>query len=179
MDVKTAIETADSEALRRLLGEDLSRADQLIRWGDPNICLTHPLHYISDLIFQRTLSKDSVILLVDVLIEAGADVDFQTVRDDGKKSDTPLIGAASLGAEEVGVRLIEAGARRELRGLFGETALHWAAMLGEDRLTAKLIEGVHPDLLTLKDEKYHSPPLGWAIHGWPTRRQETMDVSAG
>jgi hypothetical protein len=51
-------------------------------------------------------------------------------------------------------------------------ALHWAAMLGEDRLTARLIEDLEPDLLNLKDEKFKSPPLGWAVHGWsnPTAR---------
>jgi len=74
-----------------------------------------------------------------------------------------LIGAASLGGEDVGLRLLDAGARPELRGLFGETALHWAALLGEDRLVARLIPGSD---LNLKDEKYNSPPLGWAIHGW-------------
>jgi ankyrin repeat protein len=47
--------------------------------------------------------------------------------------------------------------------MFGETALHWAALLGEDRLAERLIAGAD---LNLKDEKYHSPPLGWAIHGW-------------
>src|SRR5262249_34962001 len=86
-------------------------------------------------------------------------------RDDGKKGDTPLIGAASLGAEDGGIRLLDAGAKPELRGLFGETALHWAAMLGEDRLTARLLEKLAKDLLNLKDEKYKSSPLGWAIHG--------------
>jgi hypothetical protein len=49
-----------------------------------------------------------------------------------------------------------------LRGLFGETALHWAAFLGEERLAERLIQGSD---LNLKDEKYHSSPLGWAIHG--------------
>jgi hypothetical protein len=62
-----------------------------------------------------------------------------------------------------GLRLLDAGARPELRGLFGETALHWSALLGEDRLSARLIEGSDVDL---KDEKYGSPPLGWAIQGW-------------
>jgi ankyrin repeat protein len=46
--------------------------------------------------------------------------------------------------------LLDAGAKPELRGLFGETALHWAALLGDDRLTARLIPGSDPDL---KDEK--------------------------
>ena len=68
-----------------------------------------------------------------------------------------------MGAEDVGLRLLDAGAKPELRGLFGETALHWAALLGEDRLAERLIAGSD---VNLKDEKYHSPPLGWAIHGW-------------
>ena len=94
-----------------------------------------------------------------MLIQAVADVDFQR---DGE-GDTPLIGAASLGAEEVGLRLLDAGAKPGLRGLFGETALHWAALLGEDRLARRLIASVHPNL---KDKKYKSSSLGWAVHGW-------------
>jgi uncharacterized protein len=156
MDVKAAIDTGDSAALRRLLSEDSSRADELIRWGK---CLTHPLHYISDMLFSGTLQKGKELPLLEALIQAGANLNFN--KD--SKSETPLIGAASLGAEEVGLGLLDAGARTELRGLFGETALHWAALLGEDRLVARLIPGSD---LNLKDEKYRSPPLGWAIHGW-------------
>jgi hypothetical protein len=166
MDVKAAIRNGNADALRRLLREQPSRANELIRWGDEKICFTHPLHYVSDVLFEGKLSRGAEIPLVDALIEAGADLNFQRDREDGKKSDTPLIGAASLGAEDAGIRLLDAGARPELRGLFGETALHWAAMLGEDRLTARLIESLHVDLLNLKDEKYKSPPLGWAVHGW-------------
>jgi len=84
-----------------------------------------------------------------VLIDAGADLDYQRSREDGKRSDTPLIGAASLGAEDVGLRLLAAGAKPDIRGLFGETALHWAAMLGEDRLVAELIRGSN---VNLRDE---------------------------
>ena len=156
MDVKAAIDSGDAAALRRLLSEDPSRADELIRWGK---CLTHPLHYISDMLFAGTLQKGKELALVETLIQAGAHLNF---NKDGK-SETPLIGAASLGAEDVGLRLLDAGARPESHGLFGETALHWAALLGEDRLVARLIPGSDLDL---KDEKYHSPPLGWAIHGW-------------
>jgi uncharacterized protein len=162
MDVKEAIRTGDAEALRRLLSEDASRANALIRWGKNGGILTHPLHYISDMLFAGTLRKGKELPLIEVLIQAGADLNFQSDREDGKKSDTPLIGAASLGAEDAGLALVDAGARPELRGLFGETALHWAALLGEDRLAAALIGGSDVDL---KDEKYNSPPLGWAIHG--------------
>src|SRR5713101_2721323 len=159
MDVKTAIRSGDADALQQLLHEDSSRANALVHWGK---CRTHQLHYVSDMLFEGTLQKGKELLLVEELIRAGADLNFQRDGENGK-SDTPLIGAASLGAEEVGLRLLDAGARPELRGLFGETALHWAALLGEDRLAARLIKGSD---LNLKDEKYKSPPLGWAIHGW-------------
>ena len=59
--------------------------------------------------------------------------------------------------------LLAAGAKPDLHGLFGETALHWAALLGEDRLVAELLRGSN---VNLRDEKYNSPRLGWAIHGW-------------
>jgi hypothetical protein len=111
------------------------------------------------MLFEGTLQKGKELPLVEALLEAGADVDFRV----DEKRDTPLIGAASLGAEDVGIRLLDARARPELRGRSGETALHWAALLGEDRLAARLIEGTD---VNLKDEEYKSPPLGWAIHGW-------------
>ena len=164
MDVKTALLNGDVDALRRLLSEDSSRADELISWGTNHCVHTHPLHYVSDLLFEGKLSKGQELPLIDALIEAGANLDFQR----NGQGDTPLIGAASLGAEEVGLRLLDAGAKSNLRGLFGETALHWAALLGEERLAERLIAGADLNLkdLNLKDEKYHSPPLGWAIHGW-------------
>ena len=159
MDVRTAIQNGDAPALRQILSEDSSRANELIKWGNENRCLTHPLHFISDMLFNGTLQKSMELALVDELIEAGADLNF---NKDGQ-GETALIGAASLGAEDVGLRLLEAGARPEIRGLFGETALHWAALLGEDRLAARLMQGSD---VNLKDEKYNSPPLGWAVHGW-------------
>jgi hypothetical protein len=158
MNVKNAIRTGDAEALRRLLLEDPSEANALIRWGDNDCILTHPLHYISDMLFEGTLQQGKEVPLVDALIDAAADLDFQR----NGKGDTPLIGAASLGAEDVGLKLLDAGARPDLRGLFGETALHWAALLGEDRLAARLIASAD---LNIKDDRYKSPPLGWAIHG--------------
>ena len=159
MDVKTAIETGDAAALRRLLADVPARADELIRWGKDCRIATHPLHYFSDMRFEGRLQSGKELPLMEALIQAGADVDFQR----NGEGDTPLIGAASLGAEEVGLRLLNAGAKPGLRGLFGETALHWAALLGEDRLAERLIENVDPNL---KDKKYKSSSLGWAVHGW-------------
>jgi uncharacterized protein len=158
-DVKTAIQNGDAAALRRCLALDRSRANALIHWGSNNCVLTHPLHYVSDMLFTGLLQKGKELALVDVLLEAGAFVDF---RKEGKR-ETPLIGAASLGAEDVGLRLLDAGAKPELCGEWGETALHWAALLGEERLARSLIARTD---LTLKDEEYNSSPLGWAVHGW-------------
>ena len=159
MDVKTAIETGDAAALRRLLADVPARADELIRWGKDCRIATHPLHYVSDMRFEGKLQSGKELPLMEALIQAGANVDFQR----NGEGDTPLIGAASLGAEEVGLRLLNAGAKPGLRGLFGETALHWAALLGEDRLAGRLIESVDPNL---KDKKYKSSSLGSAVHGW-------------
>ena len=136
-DVKTAIEAGDATALRRILAEVPVRANELIRWGRDCRIATHPLHYVSDMLCNGVLPKGKELGLVEVLIQAGADLNFQK---EGK--DTPLIGAASLGAEEVGLKLLDAGARPELRGGFGETALHWAALLGEDRLAGRPSAGV-------------------------------------
>src|SRR5689334_16396331 len=103
-----------------------------------------PLHL--RLVFEGILEENRALPLLEALIQAGANLDFQR---DGK-GDTPLIGAASLGAEEVALKLLDAGARPELRGLSGETALHWAALLGEDRLAERLIRNAD---LNLKDEE--------------------------
>jgi ankyrin repeat protein len=114
MDMKTALLNGDVDALRQLLSEDSSRADELIRWGTNHRVHTHPLHYVSDLLFEGKLSKGLELPLIDALIEAGSNLDFQR---DGR-GDTPLIGAASLGAEEVGLRLLDAGAKSDLRGRY-------------------------------------------------------------
>jgi len=155
---ENAIETGDVSALRRALTEVPVRANELIRWGKDCRIATHPLHYVSDMLFNGVLQKGTELELVEVLIRSGAALNFQ---NEGR--DTPLIGAASLGAEEVGLSLMDAGARPELRGGFGETALHWAAQLGEEQLARRLIPGTD---LNLKEEKYKSTPLGWAVHGW-------------
>jgi uncharacterized protein len=158
MDIKTAIRQGDAAALRLLLAEDASRANALIRWGGDKRILTHPLHYVCDMLFQGKLKRGAELPLIDALIHAGADLDFQR----NAKGDTPLIGAASLAAEDVGLRLIDAGANPKPLGIFREIALHWAALLGEDRLAQRLIPISD---IELKDAKYLSPPLGWAIHG--------------
>lgn len=160
VDIKAAIESGEAEGLRLLLSANPACADQAIEWGERGKNRAHPLHYVCDMIFEGTLSETGGLALVELLLDAGADVDFQV----NEKSDSPLIGAASLHAEGVGSRLVAAGARVELTGFFGETALHWAAHEGLERLVGVLIEAGAP--LDVHDTNWKGLPLDWALHGW-------------
>lgn len=152
MSLKEAIEAGDVQAV-----SGSGAVNELIVWGKQNELKTHPLHYVSDLVMAGRLGPGLAVQLIDALIVAGADVNYQA--DNG---ETALIGAASLNAEEVGLRLIEAGARIDLRGGFEETALHWAAFCGLEKLVAELLRrGGDRDL---KDARYDATPLGWASH---------------
>lgn len=158
VSVKDAIESGDAASLRDLLAEDPARANAPIVWGKRSEISTHPLHYVSDMLFGGTLERGKETQLIAALLDAGADCNFQA-----PKGETALIGAASLAAEDVGLQLLDAGARHDLKGAFGETALHWAAHLGLQRLVARLIE--EGSDLNLKDRRYNATPAGWAIHG--------------
>lgn len=158
MDVKSAINTGDVDALRRLLAEESTRANEPILWGKNLEIRTHPLHYVSDMLFGGLLHRGSESPLIEVLLEAGADPNYQAPN-----GETPLIGAASLHAEEVGLQLLDAGAQPNAKGVFNETALHWAAHTGLRRLVERLLnKGAD---VNLRDDRYNSTPLGWAIHG--------------
>lgn len=163
MNVKEAIDIGDSLALGRILTEDGTRADALILWGQGDKNQTHPLHYVSDKFSDKTLTNAQALALIEVLLDAGANV-----NDRSEKRETPLIGAASLSAEDVGLRLVDAGADANFRGSFAnETALHWAAHEGLDRLVTRLLEaGADP---TLEDNRWNATPLGWAEHGRANR----------
>jgi len=160
MDVRTALRSGAAQALRGILSADPAQANALLSYGENCQKLTHhPLHYVSDLVFHGVLPKGREMRLVEALIEAGSDVDFGK----GDRHETNLIGAASLGTEEVGLRLLDAGADPHARGNGGETALHWAAFFGELQLVRRLIDGAD---LELEDDQYHSTPLGWAVEGF-------------
>ncbi|MSO21554.1 MAG: ankyrin repeat domain-containing protein [Acidobacteria bacterium] len=158
MDIKPAIQRGDATGLRELLAADPARANHLIEWGAQAGIHAHPLHYVSDMLLAGTLEPGTEMPLIEALLEAGADVNPQA-----SNGETPLIGAASLGAESVGLRLLEAGAHPDGEGLFGATPLHWAACLGLTRLVARLIEKGAD--VNRKDTTHNSSPVGWALHG--------------
>ena len=65
-----------------------------------------PLHFVGDAVFRGLASQDAALAMADVLLEAGVDPD----RAYARSGDTFLISAASLGAQAVGLRLVERGA---------------------------------------------------------------------
>lgn len=158
LDIKSAIETGDTGSLRALLAEDPSRANAPIEWGNNYEIRTHPLHYVSDMLFGGVLKDGDGTDLIEALLEAGAACNHQAPN-----GETALIGAASLAAEEVGLRLLDAGALPNLKGAFRETALHWAAYMGLRRLCLGLVEKGAD--VNVRDARYEASPLGWAIHG--------------
>ena len=110
------------------------------------------------MLFAGTLERGKETPLIAALLAAGADCNHQA-----SNGETPLIGAASLAAETVGLQLLAAGALPDLKGAFQETALHWAAYVGLHRLVKALVEKGAD--VNVKDTRYHSTPVGWAIHG--------------
>lgn len=154
--VRQAIEAGDVTALRSLLAEDPSRANELVEWGECGEIRTHPIHFICDKLFDSTLPANSGGPLAKLLIAAGADPDF---------CNGDLLNAAtSLGAADVGEVLLDAGARVDLRGNFGETPLHWAANIGSSRMVRRLLD--HGAPVDIRDTKWSATPVGWALHGW-------------
>ena len=169
-DIKTAIDNGDASALRQALVQDPALVDTSIIWGEGGKNHTHPLHYVSDKVFDRTLTAPVALALVDVLLEAGANVNGHP-----SNGETPLLGAASLDAEDVGLRLLDAGADFTRTGSFAkETALHWAAHQGLDRLVARLLDaGADPNL---RDSRWNGTPIDWAEHG---RKGRSVDDARG
>jgi ankyrin repeat protein len=156
MTIQTAIDSGDVEELNRALASFPGSANELIRWGPGGKNVTHPLHYVSDKVFEKAISERVALRLVDALLKAGSDVNH-------KQNETALHAAASLGTEDIGLRLIDAGAHPDVLGSFGETPLHWAAHQGQARLVARLLAaGAKTDI---EDTRYRATPLGWARHG--------------
>jgi hypothetical protein len=85
MDVRTAIRNGDADALRHLLAQEPAQANALIFWGNNDCLRTHPLHYISDVLFNRVLQKGNELPLIDALLEAGAIVDFRKAEGQGTR----------------------------------------------------------------------------------------------
>ncbi len=158
--IRIAIEAADVDALRRLVAADRALADTDVVWGDGGKNAVPPLHFVCDAVFRKLATQDQALAMANVLLDVGVDPE----RVYAKSGDTFLIAAASLGAEDVGLRLVDCGVDVTGRGLFKATALHWTATMGLDRL-ARALANVGAEL-EVADTHFNCTPLQWGLHAW-------------
>ena len=151
----------DYEKIREGLSSNAALANEGIALNDN--CSSkkgHPLHRICDAVFAKKITDDEAIEIAKIFLQSGANIDgYKSLGD----NNTPLIAAASLHAENLGIFYIGQGA-----DIFyaspndGATALHWAAYCGRDKLVSKLIEkGANLDQ---HDTMFDGTPVDWAVH---------------
>lgn len=160
-EIKKLIETLDYEGLRRLLSANPALANKGIAFDEKNPAEAHPLHRICDGVFRGIYSDEQATELARIFLEHGAHIDGLNLV---QKKDTPLIAAASLHAEKVGMLYTDRGANLHHPGCHGGTALHWAAWTGRENLVRKLIAAgadIHKKCID-----FGGTPLLWAVHGY-------------
>ncbi len=174
--VRQAIHSGAAEELRRLLREDPALTHADVGYGDGSSNTAPPLHLVCDAVFRKLISEEQALALTDVLLDAKVDLEHRFA----KSGDSYLISAASLGVETVGIRMVEQGADVSRVGLFGATALHWAAFMGLDRMAHALLAAGSD--LELRDQEHQSTPLEWALHAWENgtngRRERLPEVAS-
>jgi hypothetical protein len=157
-DFRSILQSGDAENLRLALRAEPARANATIRWYLDQWNESDPLHFVCDCVGHGMLTNGREGEVATVLIEHGADIEGTGGRE------SPLIAAASLGAERVAKVLNEAGADPERTGLFGARALHWAAWTGEAGIVAQLLaRQVEVDP---RCTEFGATPLFWAVHGY-------------
>lgn len=159
--MKELIINKDYEGIKKALSQNPTLANEGIPFDDKNPVKAHPLHRICDGVFAHAYTDKEAVEMARIFLAYGANVDGYTLTE---KIDTPLIAAASLCAEEVGILYIENGASIHHAGCHGGTALHWAAWVGRDKLVERLIRGkadIHKRCIDFK-----GTPLLWAVHGF-------------
>lgn len=159
--VKKLIENRDYSGLKQLLSDYPNLANKGITIPFDLICRAkaHPLHRICDAVFAGKITDSDAVELAKVFLENGANID----GDKNKHEGTPLLAAASLHAEQVGIFYIDNGA--DVYYTYksdGASALHWAAFCGRDKLVESLISA-NAEIDEL-DTTHKSTPVGWAIH---------------
>jgi ankyrin repeat protein len=157
-DFRLLIERGDVAGLRDALQSEPELANRPIQWflNQPNE--GDPLHYVSDAFFNGWLTNGTEGEIAEVLLAHGAAI------DGGESKESPLIAAASLGAEKVSRVLIEAGAALEKTSVFGSRALHWAAWMGASSTVELLI--AHHAEIEARCTEFGGTPLFWAVHGY-------------
>ena len=166
-EFRRLIEHGDVEGARRALERNPSLANETIRWHLNQDNESDPLHYVSDCVGQGWLTNGNEGEIAKLLLAHGAAID----GNDGRES--PLIAAASLGAEKVATVLIDAGANLEATSIYDARALHWAAWVGMSKTVEQLIS--RGAALEEKDSEFGATPLFWAVHGYGPAGPEKKD----
>lgn len=156
--VKKLIEQKDTDGLRKKLADNPNLANEgiTIPYDFFSRIKAHPLHRICDAVFAQKMTDKEAIILAKIFLEYGADIN-------GYNDGSPLLAAASLHAEQLGIFYIDNGADINITDKNDNaSSLHWAAFCGRDKLVDKLIKS--NAALDEPDKTYQSTPLGWAIH---------------
>lgn len=169
--VKKFVEDKDYDKLDQLLGGNPNLANEGITIPYDFFCRTkaHPLHRICDGVSAGKMTDDEAVRLAKIFLDNGSDIN----GDKKKGGGTPLLAAASLRAEQVGIFYIEHGA--DVHYTYkndGASALHWAAFCGLDKLVDRLI-AAHA-AMDEPDREYSSTPLGWTLHALMTNDQSAI-----
>jgi uncharacterized protein len=159
--IKKLIETKNHEAIRVLLSNNPNLVNEGISYDELNTAKAHPLHRICDAVFSKKITDEEAIDIAKIFLDYGANINGGKIEG-GK--DTPLIAAASLHAEQLGIFYIENGADIHSAGSNGASALHWAAYCGKHKLLERLI--YEKAEIDLRDSSFNATPLGWAIHAF-------------
>jgi uncharacterized protein len=157
-EFRKLVETGDVDGLRSALAAEPEFARRTIRWYLNQWNESDPLHYVSDCVGNGWLTNGREGEIAAALLAAGAALEGSGGRE------SPLIAAASLGAQKVAQVLIEAGADVERSAVFGARALHWAAWTGEAGIVRLLLTR-KPDI-EARCAEFGATPLFWAVHGY-------------
>lgn len=157
MTLAPILDDGDLDALAAALAAEPALANAPVVEGDH---APHPIHALCDRVFDRRMSEGPALPMVQALIKAGADLDHVHAAN----GEGLVTSAISLSCPEIADTLLDAGAPSAKTGLFGATALHWAAVMGMPDLTGRLIAAGGD--VVLRDAEFDSTPLGWAMEGW-------------
>jgi ankyrin repeat protein len=167
--MKNLIDAKDYEGIRQALLKNPDLANEGIPYDDMNPAKAHPLHRICDGVFTNKYTDEEAVTIAKIFLESGAEVDGGRLKEN---QDTPLVAAASLHADKVGLLFIGNGADIHHAGCHGGTALHWAAWGGRNMLVQKLVqEGAE---INRKCIDYKATPLFWAVHGLKNGNQNQL-----
>ena len=170
IDIRNLVIKKDLPGLEKALSEEPSLANKGWPADEHNPVLAHPLHRLCDIVFNELITDVYAIEVATIFLNHGADVNGNVTEE---KKDTPLIAAASLNAERLGIFYIDRGANIFHTGCHGGTAFHWAAWCGKDVLAKRLIkEGSE---INKRCIDFKSTPLFWTIHGFVNCGKENRE----